>query len=102
MNTKRLQKLSDIADRASVRARRADPPSAHLNLVACSKRLDVAVEMAKLLNKETKDMNGIYHTTISYNTRCVAEEIKWVQQVIIPSLEGLFALRDKLKAVEED
>ena len=102
MNTKRLQKLSDIADRSCMRASKADPPSAHLNLVACSKRLDVAIEMAKLLNKETKGMNGIYHATISYNTRCIAEEIKWVQEVIIPSLEGLFALTDNIKAVEED
>ena len=92
MNTKRLQKLSDIADRADMRARNAE--SAHLNLVSCSKRLDVAIEMAKLLNKETKDKHGLGHATISYNTRRITDEIRWLQKVVIPALEGLFELRD--------
>lgn len=100
MNTTRLKKLSDIADRALILDRDTNPQSAHLGFNRCSKRLDVVIEMLKLLKKEAKSTDCTDRATVLYNTTIGIEEIKFVQNTIIPNMEKLFELIDSLDTVE--
>lgn len=100
MNTTRLKKLSDSADRALILERDAKSQTVHLSLNRCSKRLDVVIEMLKLLKKEAKNNNCPDIDIIAYNTTIAIEEIKFVQNTIMPNMEKLFELIDRLDTAE--
>ena len=100
MNTTRLKKLSDIADRALIQDRDAKPHTAHLGFNRCSKRLDVVIEMLKLFKKEAKNTSCPDIATIAYNTIIAIEEIKFVQNTLMPNMEKMFELIDKLDTTD--
>ena len=100
MNTTRLKKLSECADRALILELDAKPQTVHLSFNRCSKRLDVVIEMLKLLKKEAKNINCPDLYTIAYNTTIAIEEIKFVQNTLMPDMEKMFQLIDRLDTVD--
>jgi cell fate (sporulation/competence/biofilm development) regulator YmcA (YheA/YmcA/DUF963 family) len=89
MNLKHLKQLSDAADRADTRAHN-NSKSVQLGLIASKKRIDVAIEMIKLLKKEAKNLDGIDRVLVSYNARCTIDELNWVKEVMIPTIEDIY------------